>query len=129
MTHAEIREAILTNSWSEKSPGEIAALLNEPKTVLVERMIGVGTIMDALGPEIGAALLDQFEAQVETNSVVKYGWKLLERAELDVGMDSTRAMLDALLPAEAASVLKGLAEQTVTAGVDWQQVRDALEGI
>lgn len=129
MTHAEIREAILANGWQGKSPGEIAELLNVPQAVLVERMIGVGTVMDALGPADGAALLASFEAQVATDPVVKYGWFLLERERLDVGLASTRAVLDALLPADAATVLKGLAEQTITAGVTWQQVRDALEGI
>ncbi|MDY0282357.1 MAG: hypothetical protein RBR35_17560 [Salinivirgaceae bacterium] len=129
MTHTEIREAILTNGWQGKSPGEIAALLNVPQTVLVERMIGVGTVLDALGPANGAALLDQVKAVAETDAVVKYGWMLLESASLDVGLDSTRGMLDALLPAEAATVLKGLAEQTVTAGVTVQQVIDAMEGI
>jgi hypothetical protein len=129
MTHAEIREAILTNGWSEKSPGEIAALLNEPKTVLVERMIGIGTVMDALGPADGAALLASFEAQVVTDPVVKYGWFLLERERLDAGLASTRTILDALLPVEAATALKCLAEQTVTAGVTVQAVIDAMEGI
>ena len=129
MTHAEIREAILANGWQGKSPGEIAAALNAPQTVLVERMIGIGTVMDALGPTDGAALLASFEAQVATDPVVKYGWFLLERERLDVGLTSTRAMLDALLPVEAATVLKGLAEQTVTAGVTAQQVLDAMEGI
>ena len=129
MTHAEIRAAIAANGWQGKSPGEIAALLNAPQTVLVERMIGIGTVMDALGPADGAALLASFEAQVVTDPVVKYGWFLLERERLDVGLVPTRAMLDALLPVEAASVLKGLAEQTVTAGVTTQQVIDAMEGI
>jgi len=129
MTHAVIREAILTNGWQGKSPGEIAALLNESKVVLVERMIGIGTVMDALGPADGAALLASFEAQVATDPVVKYGWFLLERERLDVGLASTRAMLDELLPVEAASVLKGLAEQAVTAGVTAQQVIDAMEGM
>ena len=129
MTHAEIREAILTNGWQGKSPGEIVALLNVPQTVLVERMIGIGTVMDALGPSNGAALLDQVKAVAETDAVVRYGWMLLESASLDVGLDSTRTMRDALLPVEAATVLKGLAEQTVKAGVTWEQVRDALEGI
>ena len=129
MTHAEIREAILTNGWQGKSPGEIAALLNAPQTVLVERMVGVGSVLNALGPAVGAALLDQVKAVAETDAVVKYGWMLLESASLDVGLDSTRAMLDALLPVEAATVLKGLAEQTVTAGVTQQQVIDAMEGM
>lgn len=129
MTHAEIREAILTNGWQAKSPGEIAELLNAPKTVLVERMIGVGTVLDALGPANGAALLDQVKVVAETDAVVKYGWMLLESASLDVGLDSTRTMLDALLPLEAATVLKGLAEQTVSANVTHQQVIDAMEGM
>ena len=129
MTHAEIRAAIVANGWQDKAAGEVAALLNEPKTVLVERMIGIGTVMDALGPADGAALLASFEAQVTTDPVVKYGWFLLGRERLDVGLASTRAMLDALLPPEAATVLKGLAEQTVTANVTHQQVIDAMEGM
>ena len=129
MTHAQIREAILTNGWQGKTPGEIAELLNEPQVVLSERMIGVGTVLDALGPAAGAALLDQVKAVAESDAVVKYGWMLLESASLDVGLDSTRVMLDALLPAEAAAVLKGLAESTVTAGVTRQQVIDAMEGM
>ena len=129
MTHAEIREAILTSGWQGKSPGEIAELLNEPKMVLVERMAELGTPMKYLGAEAGAALLDSMEALAATNPTVKWGLKLLERGALDLSLDSTRAMLDALLPAEAATVLKGLAEQTVTAGVTAQQVIDAMEGM
>ena len=129
MTHTEIRDAVIANAWQSKTPGEIAELLNEPQVVLSERMIGVGTVLDALGPANGAALLDQVKAVAESDAVVKYGWMLLESASLDVGLDSTRVMLDALLPAEAASVLKGLAEQTVTAGVTVQQVIDAMEGM
>ncbi len=129
MTHAQIREAILANGWQGLPPGDIAALLNAPQTVLVERMIGIGTVMDALGPADGAALLASFEAQVTTDPVVKYGWFLLERERLDVGLASTRTMLDVLLPVEAATVLKGLAEQTVTANVTTQHVIDAMEGI
>lgn len=129
MTHAEIREAILTNGWQAKSPGEIAELLNAPTVVLVERMANLGTPMKYLGAEAGAQLLDTMTALAATNSAVKYGLELLRMGELDLSLDSTRAMLDALLPPEAATVLKGLAEQTVTAGVTVQQVIDAMEGI
>lgn len=133
MTHAEIREAILSNSWQGKAPGEVAELLNAPQTVLVERMANLGTPMKYLGAEAGAQLLDTMTALAETNSAVKWGLKLLEMGELDLSLDSTRAMLDALLPVEtygdAAATLKGLAEQTVTAGVTQQQVIDAMEGM
>lgn len=129
MTHAEIREAIITNGWQAKTPGEIAALLNEPQVVRVERMAELGTPMKYLGAEAGAALLDQMEALAATNPTVKWGFELLKRGALDLSIDSTRAMLDALLPPEAASVLKGLAEQTVRANVTHQQVIDAMEGM
>lgn len=129
MTHAEIRVAIVENGWQGLPPGEIAALLNEPQVVRVERMAELGTPMKYLGAEAGAQLLDSIEALAATNPTIKWGFKLLERGALDLSLDFTRAMLDALLPPEAAAVLKGLAEQTVTAGVTWQQVRDALEGI
>ncbi|MDY0227226.1 MAG: hypothetical protein RBR38_10395 [Desulfomicrobium apsheronum] len=129
MTHAEIRAAIVANGWQGEDAGEIAALLNEPKVVLVECMAELGTPMKYLGAEAGAALLDQMEALAATNPTVKWGLKLLERGALDLSLDSTRAMLDELLPVDAATVLKGLAEQTVTAGVTVQQVIDAMEGI
>ena len=129
MTHAEIRAAIVANGWQGLPPGEIAAALNAPQTVLVERMIGVGTVLDALGPANGAALLDQMEAQTAENSTIKWGLVLLKNAQLDVGMKSTRDMLDALLPAEAATALKGMAERTMSANVTQQQVIDAMEGM
>lgn len=129
MTHAQIREAVLTNGWQGKTPGEVAALLNDPKVVRVERMAELGTPMKYLGAEAGSQLLDQMEALAATNPTIKWGFKLLERGALDLSLDSTRAMLDALLPPEAASVLKGLAEQTVTANVTVQAVIDAMEGM
>ena len=129
MTHAEIRTAIITNGWQSKTPGEIAELLNAPQIVRGEFYASLGTPMIYLGSEAGAALLETMETLAESNPVVKWGFKLLERGELDLGLDSTRAMLDALLPAEAASVLKGLAESTVTANVTWVDVRDAMGGM
>jgi len=129
MTAAQIREAILSNGWQGKTPGEIAELLNAPQVVLVERMAELGTPMKYLGAEAGAQLLDQMEALAATNPTVKWGLKLLERGALDLSLDSTRAMLDALLPVEAATLLKALAEQTVTAGVTAQAVIDAMEGM
>lgn len=129
MTHAEIRTAILSNGWHGKVPGEIAELLNAPQVVRGSFMASLGTPMKYLGAEAGTTLLEQMEAQAESNPVVKWGFKLLERGELDLGLDSTRTMLDALLPAEAAAVLKGLAESTVSANVTAQQVIDAMEGV
>lgn len=129
MTHTEIREAITANGWQAKPAGEIAELLNAPQIVRGTFMASLGTPMKYLGAEAGATLLETMSTLAESNPVVKWGFKLLERGELDLGLDSTREMLDVLLPPEAAEVLKGLAESTVTAGVTWEQVRDAMEGM
>jgi len=129
MTAAQIREAILSNGWQGKTAGEIAELLNAPQVVRGEFYASLGTPMKYLGAEAGATLLETMAALADSAPVVKWGFKLLERGELDLGLDSTRAMLDALLPVDAATLLKGLAEQTVTAGVTQQQVIDAMEGI
>lgn len=129
MTHNEIRDAIVAKGLQALPAGEIAELLNAPMVVRGTFMASLGTPMKYLGAEAGATLLETMSALSESNPVVKWGFKLLERGELDLGLDSTRAMLDELLPAEAAAVLKGLAEQTVSANVTDQQVIDAMEGM
>ena len=129
MTHAQIKAAIVANGWQGKTAGEIAGLLNAPQIVRGEFYASLGTPMKYLGAEAGATLLETMAALADSNPVVKWGFKLLERGELDLGLDSTRSMLDALLPVEAATLLKGLAEQTVTAGVTVQAVIDAMEGM
>lgn len=55
MENKSVREIILENNWQELSPTEIVALINAPKTVLVERMIGIGTVLKYIGPEVDAA--------------------------------------------------------------------------
>lgn len=134
MTHAEIREAILTNGWQGKSPGEIAALLNEPKVVLVERLGGKGAILAAC--DNGAQILEDWHSMLSVEGVdlnIKWGWDLLCERQLDFGNAKVRLMLDVMLPVEtygnAAATLKGLAEQAVSANVTAQQVIDAMEGM
>lgn len=114
MTHDEIRAAIsaspvLTQLVRTDSQA-VADALSVGRVKLVERMISIGTVLKYLGPANGAALLDQMEAMRATNPTIKWGWYLLERGELDVSLESTREMLDALLPPAASAALKGLAE-------------------
>jgi hypothetical protein len=84
-------------------------------------------VLKFLGPTNGAALLDQMEALKASDPAIKWGWYLLERGELDVALDSTRAMIDALLPADAAAALKALA--VYPAPVSTQEVVRAMEGM
>ena len=91
--------------------GSIAEAINAMNlTRVVSTASGEGTILEALGPVTGGELLDQMEGLAATNSAVKWALKILARAELNLGAASTRAMLDALCPPEAAAALKAVAE-------------------
>ena len=61
--------------------------------------IGPGSIMDALGPTEGAALLDVIKAS--TDPVMRWGLQVVETGKLDIGLASTRAQIDALVAAGA----------------------------
>lgn len=82
---------------------EAANKLNAPDTtlpVIVEwqtTYVGPGSIMDALGPSEGAALLDVIKAS--TDPVMRWGLQVVETGKLDIGLASTRAQLDALVTA------------------------------
>lgn len=86
-------------------------------TTITRRTLGIGTVLDALGPTDGAAVLDALYALAASVRPIHYALMLLERGDLDVGMASTRAQIDALvgsaLTAEQAARLKSLAEEPV----------------
>lgn len=88
----------------------IADVVNVGRVKLVERLGGIGTIMNALGPDGGAALLDQLETVATTSSAVKWGMKLIIDGTFDFGLQSSRSMIDQLVPEPARSALKALAE-------------------
>lgn len=110
-----LRDEILAGSFdlAQRDDGAIAAALSVGRTKIVSRLIGAGTILDALGPTDGAAVLDALEALGTQVSAVKWGMRLLEASNLDIGLPSVRAQIDALvgvaLTAEQAETLKALA--------------------
>lgn len=109
-----------------RDDGAIAQALSVGRTKVITKLGGVGLIMEALGPQIGAALLDQLETQAQTNSAVKWAFVLINRGELDFGSPATRTMIDQLVPEPSRSVLKNVA--VVPDVVTPQQVAFALEG-
>ena len=135
MTHKEIREAIASHpDWEGKTHGEIAVLLNQPMVQVVQFNAGIGTILSVLGPVDGPAVLNTIESLKAADPAIKWGWYLIERSDLNFGDHVTRMMIDklvaeAVITPEIGAKLKGLAEQTVTAGVTVQQVIDAMEGM
>jgi hypothetical protein len=94
-----------------------AAALNEPDPTLpaVETweptQIGIGSILDALGPTAGATFLDALEVLAETTPVVRWGLELIRGSGLDLSRPSARAQLEVLVaghilqPAEGEALL------------------------
>lgn len=118
MTNAEILAAIAADPELQalaavRNDAEIAAALSAGRTRIESTFVGVGRVMDCLGPVEGAAVLDALDALRATASPIKWAWLLLERGELDVGLPSVRAQIDTLVPAvmtaEQAVALKALA--------------------
>lgn len=81
------------------APGIIAQKLNtqaEAYTKVVSRTVGIGTVLDILGPTEAAQVLNTLESLKASNAVIKWAWHLLEKGDLDVGLASTRAQLEGL---------------------------------
>lgn len=111
--------------------GALATILSVGRTKTVDKFIGYGTVLEALGAEGGAAFLDGLTALATTSSPVKWALKLLDRGELNIGAATTQTQLDALatagvIPQAVADVLKGLA--IVPDAISPQAVQTALEG-
>lgn len=83
--------------------------------VIVERLIGYGSVLSALGADDGAALLDRLETLATTSPAVKWAMRLLDKSMLDVGNSVTRQQIDGLcaggvMSAAERDALKALAE-------------------
>lgn len=97
-----------------------------PRTVYVQALIGVGTVLTMMGSDAGAAMLDAIEAASAQSSPLKWGLRLLLNGTLNVGSSATRDKFDALvavgiMPQAVCEGLKALGEQTVP--VDEFEVR------
>jgi hypothetical protein len=96
---------------------QAAAALNQPDPTLpaVETWeptkIGIGAILDTLGPSAGATFLDALETLAETTPVVRWGLELIRGSGLDLSRPSARAQLATLVagrilqPAEGEALL------------------------
>lgn len=127
MTHDEIRAEIAALPELMMLVPDTQALadaLSTGRTTVQKTLGGVGVVMEALGPDVGAAVLDGLDALKETNSAVKWAWVLINRGELDFGSSATRAMIIALLDEPVRSALLAIAQ--VPAPVSEFDVRVAI---
>lgn len=70
----------------------IADTLSIGRIKLIERFVGIGTILAVMAPN-GGLFLDALEALAPSNSTVKWALKLIEAGGMDVGMPATRQQL------------------------------------
>lgn len=82
---------------------QVAAVLNQPDQSLpaietwAETRIGIGAILDALGPSAGALFLDALETLARTQSVMRWGLELIRSDGLDLSRPSARSQLKTLV--------------------------------
>lgn len=74
----------------------IAAALSVGRTKVATRQGGIGAVMEKLGPDVGAQVLDGIKALSASVPSVRWAWTLVERGELDFGSSATRGQLEAL---------------------------------
>lgn len=107
----EIKTKYSAELIASKDHQAIADAVNVGRVKVVSREGGIGTILNVLGPDEGAKLLDQLELVAGASSAVKWGMKLIISATFDFGLPASRAMIDQLVPEPARSLLKAIAEQ------------------
>lgn len=113
MTHDDIRAVIAASPALlalVPNTEALAAAISEGRTRVASTLGGVGLVMEALGPDVGAQVLDGLDALKATNSAVKWAWVLINRGELDFGSSATRAMITALMDEPVRSALLSIGE-------------------
>lgn len=128
----EIQAKCSPELLASREHGAIAEAVSQGRTAVVSRLGGIGAVIETLGAVDGPAVLDTLESLKATNAAIRWGWVLLERAELDFGSPVTRQLIDTLaaggvMTADQANTLKALA--VVPAPVTTQDVIAAMEGM
>lgn len=106
----EINEKCSPELIASREHGAIAAAVSAGRVRISQRMGGIGTVLETLGPDAGAALLDDLEAQAASIPALKWAWVLINRGELDFGSPATRSMIEVLVPSPAKEALMAVAE-------------------
>ena len=112
---------------ADRNDVAIAALL-PPKVTLQSNPIGIGTILAVLAPN-GGQFLDALETLGASDPNVKWALKLIEQSNFDVGMDATRAQMQAfaqVAPDFAVGIAALMATAERTEPIHFNAVSDAL---
>lgn len=104
-------------SRADWTDAEWSAWFNGPVTVVRERFVNERTLYGELGLAVGEEILQRLDAAAAADAVIARvrGWFAPSAGGVDVGMASTRAMLDQLqaggvLTADQVTAIKAMAE-------------------
>lgn len=122
----EIQSKCSPELIASREHGAIAEAVSAGRTRVQTKLGGIGTVLETLGPDAGAALLDGLEAQAASIPALKWAWVLINRGELDFGSPATRAMIEVLVPSPAKEALLGVA--VVADPVSASRIANALDG-
>lgn len=81
---------------------QVAEILNQPDASVDEvvtvrsTLVGIGSMLVALGPDRGAAFLDTIEAAAQSRAAIRWALYCLKQGDLDVGLSVVRAEIAAL---------------------------------
>lgn len=114
---------------------QAAAVLNQPDSALpeietwVETKIGIGAILDTLGPSAGATFLDALETLAQTTPVVRWGLELIRGSGLDLSRPSARSQLATLVAGRILTQQEGdalLALSRRTRHPSWAEANNVI---
>ena len=107
---------------------QIAEILSAGRTRLKSTPIGIGTILGVMAPN-GGAFLDALETMGATDANVKWLLKLIERGAFDIGLEASRAQMQAYaqaVPALADAINALLQLGTEPDPIHYNKFSDAL---
>lgn len=119
-----LSDEIKKPQYQDLTDWQVSFLLHKPDptlpviTEIVSKMAGPGVIMETIGAEEGAALLDSLVVLSQVSSPVKWAMKLIvDKDGIDVASVTFRQQLDTLvqmgkITASNAAKIKALAEVT-----------------
>lgn len=128
LTQTEIDQIDPLLDYNNRQDVQIAEILSAGRVRAKSTPIGIGTILGAMAPH-GGAFLDALETMGANDSNLKWLLKLIERGAFDIGLESSRAQMQAYaqaVPSLADAINALLQLGTEPAPIHYNKVSDAL---
>lgn len=128
LTQTEIDQIDPLLDYNNRQDVQIAEILSAGRTRLKSTPIGIGTLLAVMAPN-GGAFLDSLEAMGANDSNIKWLVELIRAGKFDIGLESSRAQMQAYaqaVPALADAVNALLQLGTEPDPIHYNKFSDAL---